>query len=85
MTIPTPFSSSTMKCIENGILSSHARDEIINSLATCIMLHTVSPVPEQRRIVCSNLVRTHPTLKDTVGSGHVSCFYFCSVSCIIIL
>lgn len=70
--VPTRFSKSTMKCIEAGILSSHARDEIINSLATCIMLYTTSPTAVERRRVCQRLVETHHTLKDSVGSGYDS-------------
>ena len=63
-----------MNCIGVGILSSHARDEIVSSLSTCIMLFTTSPTPEERQIVCKKLIDTHPSLKDSVGSGYV-CYF----------
>ena len=72
--IPTRFSKSTMKCIDVGILSSHARDEVINSLSTCIMLFTTSPTPEERKFVCKRLIDVHPSLKDSIGSGYV-CYF----------
>ena len=69
LVIPTRFSNPTMKCIETGILSSHARDEIINSLSTCIMLYTTTPTSYESEIICQRLVETHKTLKDSLGSG----------------
>lgn len=60
-----------MKCVEAGVLTNHARDEIINSLATCIMLYTTSPTAEERRLACQHLTETHSSLKDSIGSGYV--------------
>ena len=70
--IPTRFSKSTMDCIDMGVLSPHARDEIINSVSTCILLYTVALTPEKRRSICQRLVSTIPILKDSIGTGYVS-------------
>ena len=72
MVIPTRFSQSTMKCLEDQILTGPARDEIVNSLATLIMLHTVTPSSSEYNTVCDRLVKKLPCLKDCIGSGYVS-------------
>ena len=74
ITIPSRFSRPTMKCIEEGILTSASRDEVVNSLSTLMMLHTVTPTSTDYTIVCERLVKAIPCLKDCVGSGYVSIY-----------
>ena len=71
LVIPTRFSKSCMNSIKMGILTGHARDEIINSLATCILLFKLNPSPDEKRLICERLIKTIPSLKDTLGSGYV--------------
>ena len=65
---------TTNQAIQNKLLNSKARDEIIHSLATCIMLYTIKPTPTECSLSCKRLVSKHPGLRDTVGTGYVS-FY----------
>ena len=48
-----------MKCIDVGILSSHARDEVINLLSTYIMPFTTRPIPKEWKSVCKKLIHAH--------------------------
>ena len=61
--------TSTMK---SGVLTPKARDEIVHSLATLIMVYTAHPSSSDYNAVCSNLIKKHPVLRDCVGSGYVS-------------
>ena len=72
LSIPTRFSSDTTAAIKSGILSKRARDEIIQSLSTLILVYTNRPSPEDHTIVCRKLIQKYPTLKDKVDSGYVS-------------
>ena len=54
------------------MLSQKARDEIVNSLSTLILVHTIRPTSEDYNTVCSRLVKKHAVLKDHIGSGFVS-------------
>ena len=61
--------------MKSGVLTPKARDEIIHSLATLIMVHTVYPSPSDYNAVLSKLVKKHPVLRDCVGSGYVSIYH----------
>ena len=72
LTVPTRFSVSTSKAIKCNTLTSKSRDEIVNAVSTCILIHTLNPSPEEISVCCKKLLDKHPTLKDTHGSGYVS-------------
>ncbi len=72
VTIPTRFSTETAACVKSGVLTKKARDEIVNSLATLMLVHTSRPSPDDLTTVCKRLVRKYPVLKDKVDSGYVS-------------
>ena len=46
LAIPTRFSAETTACIKSGVLTKRSRDEIVNSLATLMLVHTSRPTPE---------------------------------------
>lgn len=71
LVIPTRFSAETTACVKSGKLSKKARDEIINSLSTMMLVHTSRPSPEDFTVICSRLVEKYPTLRDTVDNGFV--------------
>ena len=72
LTIPKRFSTATNKAIKTGMLSSKAQDEIIHSLSTLIMVHTVKPSPDDYNTVCLRLIKAYPLLADNVDGGYVS-------------
>lgn len=73
LTIPTRFSEETTSFIKSGgIPSKKARDEIIQSLSTLMLVYTDRPTPDDYSIVCRKLVEKYPTLKDKVDSSFVS-------------
>ena len=72
LSIPTRFSSATMESIETKVLTGKARDEIIASLSTVMLLYTTTPTSSDYNIICDRLVKKIPVLKDVVGSGYVS-------------
>ena len=80
LVIPKRFSTETTAAIKSGKLNNKARDEVINSLATLMMVHTIKPTSSDYNTVCSKLVRVYPLLKDSADSGYVShCFYKCFI------
>ena len=48
------------------------RCEIISSVATLVMVHTMYPTPEEYTVIASNLISVHPILADKFGCGYVS-------------
>ena len=79
-TIPTRFSAETLTAIKSGIPTNRARNEIVNSLATLILVHTNRPTPDDFTSVCQKLVTKYPTLKDKVDSGYVNLCMFILLS-----
>ena len=76
--IPQQFSLKTMKALEGNDkmdITSAIRCEIISSIATLIMVHTITPTPEQYTIVSQRLVTEYPILADGYGCGYVSKLY----------
>ena len=57
-----------------GVLLPSNRNEIVDAVATLIMLHTTHPIAKQLEKVAINLVKTHPSTGDKVpgGASHVS-------------
>ena len=66
------FSGCVQQSIDTGIVSARARREIVQMLRTLIVQHTKYPTSEQYNTVCNKLVTKFKSLKDTLGSGHVS-------------
>ena len=75
--IPTRFSVDTMTVLKEGVLTSKARDEIITSLSTLIMVHTMRPTPDDYTTVCRRLVEKHPRLKDRTSPHYVCTVLLC--------
>ena len=72
ITIPTRFSRETTAALDSGRITRKARDEIVNSLSTLVLVHTMHPTSDDYNVVCSRLVKKHLILKDHIGSGYVS-------------
>lgn len=50
--------------------------EIVSTLATLMMVHTMYPTPEQYTTVCQKLVVEYEILHDGFGYGYVSSLAF---------
>ena len=50
-------------------LSPAARNEIVDSLATIIMLHTMYPTSQQLEKVAMKMIKVHPSTADQVPGG----------------
>ena len=72
ISIPSRFSVETNTALTSGVLTSKARDEIVKSLSTLMLVHTMHPTSDDYNTVCSRLIKKHPVLKDHIGSGYVS-------------
>ena len=72
--IPTRFSAETSAALQSGVLFQKARDEIVNSLSTLILVHNIRPTSDDYNTVCNRLIKKHTVLKDHIGSGFVSQF-----------
>ena len=72
LVIPKRFSVVTNESIKSGVLTPKARSEIVHSLATLMMVHTIRPTTDDLNIVCARLIKMYPILKDTMDNGHVS-------------
>lgn len=70
--IPSRFSVTTTAALKSGTPTGRARDDIVDSLATVMMVHTMHPAGSEYNIVCRKLIERYPTLKDSVGTGYVS-------------
>lgn len=70
--MPVRFSAGTNEVVKTGILPKKARVEIVNSLATLMLVHTSRPSPSDLTTVSRRLVEKHPKLKDKVDNGFVS-------------
>ena len=65
---------ATNEVLQSGVLLSSNRNEIVDALATVIMLHTTHPSAKDLEKVAINLVKTHPSVGDRVpgSASHVS-------------
>jgi len=70
LVIPQHFSTEAMIAIKFGKINK-IHDEIVNSLLTFMMVHTIQPTSEDCNTICARLIKTHPVLKDGVHSGYV--------------
>ena len=70
--IPRRFSVVTNEAMKSGVLTPKAWDEIVNSMATLIMVHTIWPTSNDYNTECLRLIKTHPILKDGADNGYVS-------------
>ena len=64
-----------MKALEGAdkhAITKAIRCEIITSIATLVMVHTINPTPEQYTILSERLVKEFPILADGYGCGYVS-------------
>ena len=75
LAMPTRFSSPTMKAIESAILTKAARIEIVDSLATLMLVYTSRPTPHDLTTISRRLVEKYPKLRDIVDKGYVSKMY----------
>ena len=69
--IPSRFSAETTSILESGVLKPKARDEIVNTLSTLIVVHTIKPTTNDYNTICSRLIKKRPVLKDHIGTGYV--------------
>ena len=53
-------------------ITSAVRCEIISSIATLVMVHTINPTPNQYTTLSQQLIIEYPILKDNFGCGYVS-------------
>ena len=72
LAIPKRFSVVTNEAMKSGVLTPKVRDEIVQSMSTLIMVHTIRPTSNDYNTVCLRLIKTHPILKDRIDSGYVS-------------
>ena len=75
MVLPTRFSTPTMKAIETGILTKIARVEIVDSLATFMLVYTSRPTPHDFTTISRRLIEKYPILRDKVDNGYVRAFW----------
>ena len=72
LVISQRFSVVTNESIKSGVLTPKARSEIVHSLATLIMIHTIRPTTDNLNTVCTRLIKMYLILKDTMDNGYVS-------------
>ncbi len=76
--MPKQFSLKTMSVLKNNVkleVTEAIKREVISSIATLVMVHTIHPSPEERTALAQRLVNTYPILKDSLGCGYVSVNY----------
>jgi hypothetical protein len=64
-----------MKALEGKdkmAITRAVRCEIVSSISTLVMVHTIKPSPEERTVISQKLVSKYPILVDTYGCGYVS-------------
>ena len=54
------------------MITSAVRCEIISSVATMVMVHTIYPTPEQYTMLAQLIIKGFPILADSYGCGYVS-------------
>ena len=65
----------------DGIMLKSSRNEIVDSLATHIMLYTHSPTAKELELVALRFIKTHPSAADMVkgATAHVSLEVKCTI------
>ena len=72
LVISKTLSVVTNESIKSGVLTPKAQSEIVHSLATLTMVHTIRPTTNDLNTVCTRLIKMYPILKDTMDNGYVS-------------
>ena len=75
--LPTQFSLKTMQALRGDKkidITNAVRCEIVSSISTLVMVHTISPTAEEKTILAQRLVAEYPILADNYGCGYVSIF-----------
>ena len=70
--IPTQYSESSMLAISKGELTSSARREIVQSVASKMLNNCKYPTTDQIDVVASRIVEKIKGSRDSLGTGHVS-------------
>ena len=73
--LPKQFSLRTMKVLQGKDrmdITNAVRCEIITSISTLVMVHTISPTPEHYTLIAQRIVSEYPILADSYGCGYVS-------------
>ncbi len=70
--VPTQYSESSMLAISKGELTSSARREIVQSVASKMLNKCKYPTSEQIDVVASKIVAKIKGSRDGLGTGHVS-------------
>ena len=68
--IPSQYSESSMLAISKGELTSSARREIVQSVASKMLNNCKYPTTDQ--VVASRIVEKIKGSRDSLGTGHVS-------------
>lgn len=66
------FSERSIDSIRTGVFTKAVLTDVVQTITTLIANHTKRPSPEQYTHICSELIKTYPTLKDDAGNGYVS-------------
>lgn len=60
-----------MDCLASGVPTRKARDEVVNSMTTAILVYTIRPTPNDLYELSKRLTERHPVLTDHIGNGYV--------------
>ena len=66
------FSQHVKSVVDTSIAIGRARRETIQVLRTYMTAHTVYPMSEQYKAVCTKLITKFPSLKDEDGTRYIS-------------
>lgn len=69
--VPTQYSESSMLAISKGELTSSARREIVQSVASKMLNNCKYPTTDQIDVVASKIVGKIKGSRDNLGTGHV--------------
>ena len=69
------FALQCFNFIETGILTKKARVEIVDSLATFMLVYTSRPTPHDFTTISRRLIEKYPILRDKVDNGYVRAFW----------
>lgn len=69
--VPTQYSESSMLAISKGELTSSARREIVQSVASKMLNNCKYPTTDQIDVVASKIVEKIKGSRDYLGTGHV--------------
>ena len=70
--VPKQYSGGVMAALTTGRVTSNVRSQIVQNVATKMRSYCKYPTPEQYERVAQKLVESFPTLKDSMGLGHIS-------------